>query len=68
MTAIFWIAIMITCAASIAAAYLVVAEYWRDRTAHSRGQIFGITEDAHETVSRFDAAYQQALRDMRRRR
>lgn len=67
MTAILWIAIMITCAASIAAAYLVVAEYWRDRTAHSRDQIFDITEDAHETVSRLDAAYQQALRDMRGR-
>lgn len=68
MTAIFWIAIMITCAASIAAAYLVVADYWRDRTPHSRDQIFGITQDARETVSRLDAAYQQALRDLRRRR
>ncbi|WP_434615632.1 hypothetical protein [Arthrobacter sp. A5] len=67
MTAIFWIAIMITCAASIAAAYLVVADYWRDRMAQSQDQIFGITEDSHETVSRLDAAYQQALRDMRRR-
>ena len=67
MTAIFWIAIMITCAASIAAAYLVVADYWRDRTPHSRDQIVDITENADETVSRIDAAYQQALRDMRRR-
>lgn len=67
MTIIFWIAIMITCAASVAAAYLVVAEYWRDRTAYSRDQISDITQDAHETVSRLDAAYQQALREMHRR-
>ncbi|QHK19846.1 hypothetical protein GU243_08965 [Pseudarthrobacter psychrotolerans] len=67
MTAIFWIAIMITCAASIAAAYLVVADYWRDRTGRSRDQIVDITENAHETAGRLDAAYQQALRDMRRR-
>ncbi|PVE17443.1 hypothetical protein [Arthrobacter sp. Bz4] len=67
MTAILWIAIMITCAASIAAAYLVVADFWRDRTPSSRGQISDITEDAHQTVSRLDAAYRQALRDIRRR-
>lgn len=67
MTAIFWIAIMITCAASIAAAYLVVADYWRDRTPHSRDQISAITQDVQETLSRLDAAYQQALRDLRRR-
>jgi hypothetical protein len=67
MTAIFWIAIMITCAASIAAAYLVVADYWRDRTPHSRDQISAITQDAQETLSRLDTAYQQALRDLRRR-
>lgn len=67
MTAILWIAVLITCAALITAAYLVVADFWRDRTPHSRDQIFDITEDAHETVSRLDAAYEQALRDIRRR-
>jgi len=68
MTVVFWIAVMITCAASITAAYLVVADFWRDRTQSSRDQISDITQDAHETVSRLDAAYQQALRELRRRR
>ncbi|QSZ50085.1 hypothetical protein AYX22_17830 [Arthrobacter sp. D5-1] len=66
MTAVLSIAIIITCAASIVAAYLVVADYWRDRTPHSRAQIVRIAQDAQETTSRLDAAYQQALRDMRR--
>ncbi|MDZ4351239.1 MAG: hypothetical protein U1B81_01240 [Arthrobacter sp.] len=67
MTVIFWIAILVTCAASIAAAYIVVADFWRDRTPHFPDQISDITQDAHETAGRLDAAYQQALRDMRRR-
>lgn len=68
MTAIFWIAIVITCAASITAAYLVVADYWRDRSVSTRDRITNVTRDAQESVNRIEAAYRQAMQDMRRRR
>ncbi|WP_284979496.1 hypothetical protein [Arthrobacter sp. fls2-241-R2A-200] len=68
MTALFWIAIVITCAASIAAAYLVVADYWRDRSASTRDRITNVTRDAHESVNRLEAAYRRAMHDMRRDR
>jgi hypothetical protein len=68
MTVILWIAVLITCAASIAAAYLVVADYWRDRPVSSRDRITNVTRGAHESVNRLEAAYRRAMQDMRRRR
>lgn len=68
MTAIFWIVIVITCAASISAAYLVVADYWRDRPVSTRDRITDVTRGARESVNRIEAAYRQAIQDMRRRR
>lgn len=67
MTAIFWIAILITCAASIGVAYLVAAEFWRDRSPSSRDRVANITKEAHDTAGRLTALYRQALKDMRRR-
>jgi hypothetical protein len=66
MTAIFWI-VIVTSAASIAAAYLVVADYWSDRSRSTRDRITNVTRDAQESVNRIEAAYRQAIQDMRRR-
>lgn len=66
MTAILWIAILITCAASIAVAYLVAADFWRDRSSSSQDHIARITRDAHNADGRLRAMYQQALKDLRR--
>jgi hypothetical protein len=67
MTAILWITILITCAASIAVAYLVAADFWRDRSPSSQDRIASITRDAHNADGRLRAMYHQALKDIRRR-
>ncbi|MFW0768909.1 hypothetical protein ACLRGH_02630 [Arthrobacter koreensis] len=67
MTAIFWIAILITCAASIGVAYLVAADFWRDQSSSSRERVANVTREAHDAAGRLTALYQQALKDMRRR-
>ncbi|UXM91007.1 hypothetical protein [Paenarthrobacter sp. JL.01a] len=67
MTAIFWIAILITCAASIGVAYLVAADFWRDQSPSSRERAASIARDAHDAAERLTALYHQALRDIRRR-
>lgn len=67
MTVIFWIAILITCAASIGVAYLVAADFWRDRSVSSRDRIASITSEAHDAAGRLAALYRQALKDMHRR-
>ncbi|MHA7141052.1 hypothetical protein ACX80T_05930 [Arthrobacter sp. Sr33] len=66
MTAILWIAILITCAASIAVAYLVAVDFWRDRSPSSRDRVADITREAHDVTRRLAALYHQALKDMRR--
>jgi hypothetical protein len=68
MTAIFWIAIMITCAASITAAYLVAVDFWYDRSPSTRDQAANMKRDAHEAAIRLDVAYRRAMQDMRRDR
>lgn len=67
MTAIFWIAILIACAASIGVAYLVAVDFWRDRSPSSRERAANIARDAHDAAGRLTALYHQALKDMRRR-
>ncbi|NWL12120.1 hypothetical protein DM793_12585 [Paenarthrobacter nitroguajacolicus] len=64
MMAFIWIVITITCAASTYAAYLVVVDFWCDRSASSRDDI---RQDAHEAVGRLHASYLRALQDIRRR-
>jgi hypothetical protein len=66
MTTIFWITILITCATSIGIAYLVAADFWRDRSSSSRDRVANTTREGHDAAERLRALYQQALKDMRR--
>lgn len=67
MTPILWISILITCAASIGVAYLVAADFWRDRSPSSRERAANIAREAHDAAGRLTTLYHQALKDMRRR-
>ncbi|NYE95162.1 putative membrane protein [Psychromicrobium silvestre] len=68
MTIVIWVVTLVACVVAIFAAYLVVADFWSDRTPSHQDQMTRIKQEADATVHRLDASYRQALRDMRRHR
>ncbi|WP_026555697.1 hypothetical protein [Arthrobacter sp. 35W] len=68
MVTLIWVLTLVASVAAIFAAYMVVADFWNDRTPSHRDQMTRIKQEADETVARLDVSYRQALREMRRHR